>query len=90
MSRLDFCLNRYPGKFVKLEDVFGRKQRGGDIFIDGMRATPVYRPEPYPVRRIQCQSFFRAEILGIRAPGAALEAIEKFRLNFRLNAFFSP
>ena len=82
-----------------LEPLSGKiRQAGGRLraqaawwryfYRTGMRATPVYRPEPYPVRRIQCQSFFRAEILGIRAPGAALEAIEKFRLNFRLNAFF--
>jgi len=79
----------YPEKFASEETIFSRLRPGDRIFVGTACGEPQYLlkrlveyVESHP------KAFFDAEILQVVTLGVAPYADEKFRSNFRHNAFF--
>lgn len=79
----------YPGKCLPPEQIFGHIHAGDRIFIGTGCGEPQYLVKEF-VRYVRShpKAFFDAEILQVWTLGVAPYADEKFRGNFRCNAFF--
>jgi len=79
----------YPEKFVEPEKAFKEIHRGDRIFIGTGCGEPVYLVEKL-IEFVQKfpKAFFDAEVLHIWTLGVAPYTDQKFKRNFRHNAFF--
>lgn len=79
----------YPDKCIPEEMIFGHIHAGDRIFIGTACGEPQYLVNAF-IRYVQShpKAFFDAEILQVWTLGVAPYADEKFRDNFRCNAFF--
>jgi acyl-CoA hydrolase/GNAT superfamily N-acetyltransferase len=88
-SNLEKMKLRYADKFASDEAIFRNIHRGDRIFISTGCGEPVYlvsRLIEYV--KAHPKAFFDAEVLHIWTLGVAPYADEKFKTNFRHNAFF--
>ncbi|RLF92698.1 acetyl-CoA hydrolase [Thermococci archaeon] len=81
--------NKYPEKFVKPEQAFKKIHRGDRIFVGTGCGEPVYLINKL-VEFVEKspKAFFDAEVLHIWTLGVAPYTDQKFKQNFRHNAFF--
>ena len=89
MEWIDRYRKKYPEKFVDVKKAFSNIHRGDRIFIGTGCGEPVYLVrelisyiESYP------KAFVDAEVIHIWTLGVAPYTEEKFKQNFRHNAFF--
>jgi acyl-CoA hydrolase/GNAT superfamily N-acetyltransferase len=86
---LEDMKQRYPEKFRAEEEIFGHIHRGDRIFIATGCAEPQHLVRAL-IRYVEShpKAFFDAEVIHIWTLGVAPYTDEKFKRNFRHNAFF--
>jgi acyl-CoA hydrolase/GNAT superfamily N-acetyltransferase len=89
MQRLDEIKKRYPAKFVSESAVFSHIHPGDRIFIGTACGEPQYLVRAL-INYVNAnpKAFFDAEVMHVWTLGLAPYADEKFKRNFRHNAFF--
>jgi acyl-CoA hydrolase/GNAT superfamily N-acetyltransferase len=88
-EHLEMLRLRYPDKFAPEEQVFRSIHRGDRIFISTGCGEPQYLVKALiEYVKAHPKAFFDAEVLHIWTLGVAPYTDEKFRSNFRHNAFF--
>lgn len=89
LERLYELKKRYPEKFVELKTAFKNIQPGCHIFVGTACGEPVYLVKSL-INYVHehPKAFFDAEVLQVVTLGVAPYADEKFKDNFRHNAFF--
>ncbi len=86
---IDYFREKYPQKFVDLKKAFRAIQPGSHIFIGTACGEPVYLVKSLiDYVRENPKAFFEAELLQVVTLGVAPYSDEKFKDNFRHNAFF--
>jgi len=80
---------KYPNKFAPLESIFRKIQPGCHIFVGTACAEPVFLVKSL-IQYVNenPKAFFDAEVLQVVTLGVAPYSDEKFKDNFRHNAFF--
>lgn len=89
LSQLLEVKKRYPEKFSSLHTIFRKIQPGSHVFIGTACGEPVYLVKSLiNYVKEHPKAFFDAELLQVVTMGVAPYADEKFKDNFRHNAFF--
>lgn len=80
---------KYPEKFANLKQIFKKIQPGSHIFIGTACGEPVFLVKSLiDYIKENPKAFFDAEVLQVVTLGVAPYSDEKFKDNFRHNAFF--